>query len=121
MRNLCKQHQSSRYDVDQALRHPFITRDLQAQIPSTDQTPLLQRVEKEQRLRSGVTLLTLLAVCKAKLQGNHGLSDEYLRTIKQQIDADNHSASERSSSSARSELESRIPSPTHEMVTEFRS
>jgi len=47
IQNLCRITQSNRYDVATALKHPFITRDLTAEIPKDQNSVLMMKVEKE--------------------------------------------------------------------------
>ena len=72
--NMCRHNQSSRFDVYSCLQHPFITRDLEADLPM-DPRLLLVRVEKERLLGKGVSLLVFLA--SVKLQKNR-LNENYV-------------------------------------------
>jgi serine/threonine protein kinase len=61
--NMCRQNQSTRYDVYSALGHPFLTRDMDSPLPLT-QHSLIMRVEKERLLGRGVSLFVFLASVK---------------------------------------------------------
>ena len=65
--NMCRQNQSTRYDVHSALGHPFITRDMESPLPLTQQS-LIMRVEKERLLGRGVSLFVFLASVKLQKQ-----------------------------------------------------